>query len=151
MLDECALEHLKPLFVASGAFETDSGDRTARQLDNLGAPAFEAGSGNRATWLLDDLRARACAPDQLERVARQLLRALTSERAEIESIVSSERVNAYTNYRSAFTEFRVPDMPRAMQDYEHRSKASELGWLAKHNWRHAYSPRPLNILAGFSH
>ena len=56
VLDECALEHLKPLFVASGAFETDSGDRTARQLDNLGA--------------------RACAPDQLERVARQLLRAL---------------------------------------------------------------------------
>ena len=60
VLDECALEHLKPLFVASGAFEADSGDRAARQLDDLGAPAFEAGSGNRAAWLLDNLRARYC-------------------------------------------------------------------------------------------
>ena len=67
--DECALELFKPLFAASGT--------------------FEAGSGDRATWLLDDLRARACASDQLERVARQLLRTLSSERTEIESVVNT--------------------------------------------------------------
>ena len=93
VLDECALELLKSLFNTSCS--------------------FEAGSGRQAAWMLGDLRTRACAPDQLERVARQLLRALLSERTELESMVSNERAYLYTIIDRLFTGLRVSDVPRA--------------------------------------
>ena len=75
---------------------------------------------------------------------------LTAARTEIESIVSKERANSHANYRSALTGFRVPIVPRAIQNYVQRSQSPERGALAQDNWRYASSPRALNILAGFS-
>ena len=73
VLDECVFEHFAPMFHASCE--------------------FEAGSVDRANWLLDDLRARSCEQVQIERIVRQLLRALSTDRIDMESIVSCGCVN----------------------------------------------------------
>ena len=72
VLDECVLEHFASTFNE--------------------ACEFEAGSGHRAAWLIGDLRARACEQEQIERVCRLLLRALTSDGDDMKSIVSWRRV-----------------------------------------------------------